>query len=520
MNMYTNEAFFDTLLCWVRPTRDFLSFLHAELRRLYVTKIVSVGCGCGFLEWLIKRACSGIEVIGYEVDRAWWQGRYGVKPFIEHIYIDEVKTRHVPAGSVLMTCYFHSWECWNQYLAEFRGDIVIVIGPDTNDHVTFPEPRHLLSDPRFVLESQRDIAGGDKIVIMRRNPELWPVPPPPPEPAADEPPLPSVKPPDSKAEQAKRYNEMRRSLVMNRICNAKQNPKTAPVDPKVRQGPALRSTYTTRKPSLAFSLGSTSVASRLKNLDGGAAGGIRRSASCSAHLDSLGKSREDKSVSRRKTTAPAGSGSRAGSSGASPRLSGSVTPDGRDRRSAVGQRLGVATAFAGRPLRESRSVPSLATLQELDRNELETKVNGNADFGSERTTDTLDSSVRRRRPTNEDDDRQPTETPRRRRREAQGPASTGSAEDDGDSQQTATERRRRTRAAGQPDSSERQPHAADTAATDGASNGQGENQMASGQEQGVKVSPPLVTVTDLSGERRQSLRRPSWSLFSLTSPSR
>ena len=59
MNMYTNESFFDTLLCWIRPTRDFLSFVHAELRRLHVTRIVSVGCGCGFLEWLIKRACSG-----------------------------------------------------------------------------------------------------------------------------------------------------------------------------------------------------------------------------------------------------------------------------------------------------------------------------------------------------------------------------------------------------------------------------------------------------------------------------
>ena len=478
---------------------------------------------------MAARCPAGIEVIGYEVDRAWWQGRYGVKPFIEHIYIDEVKTRHVPEGSVLMTCYFHSWQCWNQYLAEFRGDIVIVIGPHTNDHLTFPEPRHMLSDPRFVLESQRDIAGGDKIVILRRNPELWPVPPPPPEPAADDPPLPSVKPPEDRATQTRQYNEMRRSLVINRICNAKLNPKTPPVDPKVRQGPALQSNYTTRKPSLAFSLGSTSVASRLKNLGGSAPGGMQRSASCSAHLDSLGKSPGSKSAPRRKTTAPAEVG-RAGSS----RASGTVTPDGRRGRSAAGQRLGVASAFAGRPLRESRSVPSLATLQE--RTERETRYDDDGQAGEPRIG-TRESSLRRRRPARDENER-PAETGGRRRRETQDESDQNGVEGaEGRRKRNAQmERRQRTNHTDQQNSQDQELNgwdAGQSKAAPGTINGHGdvapheEGRSAAGQLQGGKPpgevrlpSPPLVTITDLSSERRQSLRRPSWSLFSGSSPSR
>ena len=465
-------------------------------------------------------------MIGYEVDRSWWQGRYGVKPFIEHVYIDEVKTRHVPEGSVLMTCYFHSFECWNQYLAEFRGDLVIVIGPHTNDHLTFPEPRHVLSDPRFVLESQREIAGGDKIVILRRNPELWPVPPPPPEPAADEPPLPSVKPPQTKAAQTKQYNEMRRSLVINRICNAKENPKTPPVDPKVRQGPALRSTYTTRKPSLAFSLGSTSVASRLKNLGGAAPGGIKRSASCSAHLESLGKSQGSKPAPRRKTTAPAAVG-RAESPRTSSRGSGTVTPDGRGERSAAGRRLGVASAFAGRPLRESRSVPSLATLQE--RTEHETRY-GDSGAVDEQRTDTQESSPRRRRPTR-DEDEKPTETVRRRRKEAQDESQQNGVEgpEDRRSRNAPVERRQRAARRERQNSPEEELNGWDarqSKAASGTANGHGdgpsheESRSLAGQERDGKVpgearppSPPMVTITDLSSERRHSLRRPSWSLF-------
>ncbi|XP_037088358.1 uncharacterized protein LOC119108918 [Pollicipes pollicipes] len=470
MNMYTNEGFFDTLLCWIRPTRDFLSFLHAELRRLQVTRIVSVGCGCGFLEWLIKRACSGIEVVGYEVDRAWWQGRYGVKPFIEHIYIDEVKTRHVPEGSVLMTCYFHSWEGWRQYLAEFRGDVVIVIGPHTNDHLTFPEPRHLLTDPRFVLESQREIDGGDIVVVMRRDPEIWPVPPPPPVPASGPEPLPSVKPPDDKAEQAKRYSEMRRSFVMDRICNAKQHPKTAPPDPTVRQGPALQSTYKTRKPSLAFSLGSFSVASRLKSMGGSEpAGGMKRSVSASARLETVGLSSESKP--RRK--------------------------------------------------RSSRSVPSLAPLSERTEDEQVWQRCENEQRRPSAEQGQLDSEMGRgRRGSNL---RESSDQHRRNSLRRDSGASSRHEENGQSAEQTLRRRNSAHKAIRQqPKREQDEPNREHARRPDAQSELRATKHepRRSRAAAARPSSPPLVTVTDLSSERRRSLRGPGWPLRPDGSPSR
>lgn len=263
MNMYTNEGYYDPLLCWVRPNRDFLSFLHAELRRLSVTRVVSVGCGCGFLEWLLRRACTGLEIVGYEVDRAWWQGRYGVRPFIDHVYVDETGCYQIPDGSALMTCYFHNWDHWEKYLSEFGGDHLVVIGPHTNGRLSCPQPRHILADHRFHVEKERVLDGGDMIVVARRNCDTWPKPI-----------IQKPKPISQKAlvksaidpeQQRKQFSEMRRALVLQRIGSAKSHPKPPPVTEQ-RMGPRLHSVYKTKKPSVTLGVGAISVSSRLQSM--------------------------------------------------------------------------------------------------------------------------------------------------------------------------------------------------------------------------------------------------------------
>ena len=56
----------EPLLVWIRPDRELMSFLDAELARLGVDTVLSVGCGCGFLEWIVSKA-TRLKVVVYIV---------------------------------------------------------------------------------------------------------------------------------------------------------------------------------------------------------------------------------------------------------------------------------------------------------------------------------------------------------------------------------------------------------------------------------------------------------------------
>ena len=61
----------EPLLVWVQPSLSLLEFLAAQVSQLGLSGILSVGCGCGFLEWLMVKA-TGVNVEGLEVSVCGW----------------------------------------------------------------------------------------------------------------------------------------------------------------------------------------------------------------------------------------------------------------------------------------------------------------------------------------------------------------------------------------------------------------------------------------------------------------
>ena len=66
LTRYDDPEYHEPLLVWVRPSLGLLQFLAEQVSRLELRGILSVGCGCGFLEWLLVQA-TGVEVEGLEV---------------------------------------------------------------------------------------------------------------------------------------------------------------------------------------------------------------------------------------------------------------------------------------------------------------------------------------------------------------------------------------------------------------------------------------------------------------------
>ena len=51
------EKYHEPLLVWIRPDLDTLHFVRDQLQGLGIKEVLSVGCGCAFLEWLVAQAC-------------------------------------------------------------------------------------------------------------------------------------------------------------------------------------------------------------------------------------------------------------------------------------------------------------------------------------------------------------------------------------------------------------------------------------------------------------------------------
>ncbi|XP_066153805.1 uncharacterized protein [Euwallacea fornicatus] len=113
-------------LLWAWPTEGSLAFVCAFFSNYRVTGVMSVGCGCGLLEWIIQEY-SGLEVIGIEVNKEWWESKYAVTPFIPLTYVNE--DFQCPQGFALMFCYFNNGPAFRDYIKRFRGVMVVIIGP-------------------------------------------------------------------------------------------------------------------------------------------------------------------------------------------------------------------------------------------------------------------------------------------------------------------------------------------------------------------------------------------------------
>ena len=80
----------EPLLVWIRPDLALLKWLETILRSISICKITSIGCGCGFLEWLISRT-TDLQVTGVEVNSSWWEGQHSTPHFIHLDYTEPGK---------------------------------------------------------------------------------------------------------------------------------------------------------------------------------------------------------------------------------------------------------------------------------------------------------------------------------------------------------------------------------------------------------------------------------------------
>ena len=85
----------EPLLVWIRPDLALLQFLESILLSIGISKITSIGCGCGFLEWLIDKA-TDLQVTGVEVNSSWWEGQHSTPHYIHLDYTEPGKICESP----------------------------------------------------------------------------------------------------------------------------------------------------------------------------------------------------------------------------------------------------------------------------------------------------------------------------------------------------------------------------------------------------------------------------------------
>jgi hypothetical protein len=61
--------------------------------------MTSIGCGCGFLEWLLSEA-TDLEVGGIEVNEAWWRSKHATPQripiqFVEAGCVPEIVKKNI-----------------------------------------------------------------------------------------------------------------------------------------------------------------------------------------------------------------------------------------------------------------------------------------------------------------------------------------------------------------------------------------------------------------------------------------
>ncbi|XP_043461305.1 uncharacterized protein LOC122497940 [Leptopilina heterotoma] len=129
-------------LLWVSPNFKNLSWIKNIINETNLKGIVSVGCGSGLLEWLIQQNCD-CDVHGVEIDKSWWCCKYSPPIFLKKITFvsDTESTVSIEKNYALLFCYFNNEPVFLNYLREFNGNVIFVIGPDEGQNrYTMPLP--------------------------------------------------------------------------------------------------------------------------------------------------------------------------------------------------------------------------------------------------------------------------------------------------------------------------------------------------------------------------------------------
>ncbi|XP_053946883.1 uncharacterized protein LOC128855751 [Anastrepha ludens] len=150
------------ILMWIWPTENELLKFGSLLAAHKVEHVLSIGCGNGLFEWIVQESL-GISVNGIEIDRAWWESKYSTKSFINLNYIDDLKNEDVEQvdylqkccklknwNFALMFCYFNDRIAFLNYLKNYKGNSLLIIGPITGMDV-FTDPLPL--EPHFPEKS-------------------------------------------------------------------------------------------------------------------------------------------------------------------------------------------------------------------------------------------------------------------------------------------------------------------------------------------------------------------------------
>nr|XP_022907337.1 uncharacterized protein LOC111418868 [Onthophagus taurus] len=114
-------------LLWVWPSFKNLEFIKKKLNEFNMNGISSIGCGCGLLEWIISKS-TRLEVIGYEINEIWWTSKYCIPQFINLTYVEN-NNYILKSNLALVFCYFNDSEAFNDYVNNYEGNLIFIIGP-------------------------------------------------------------------------------------------------------------------------------------------------------------------------------------------------------------------------------------------------------------------------------------------------------------------------------------------------------------------------------------------------------
>lgn len=164
---------------WAWPTADCLKFLRSHLIENGIEAILSIGCGSGLLEWMIRQS-SDINVIGLELDNSWWKSPYSPKTFIELKFTtsDRLTSKFLcdcvgqsADRFALLFCYFNNRNAFLDYVRAYEGKLIVIIGPINGDKiVTDPIPLNpLFETNEWQLVGQSEMHGFDNCMAIYRR---------------------------------------------------------------------------------------------------------------------------------------------------------------------------------------------------------------------------------------------------------------------------------------------------------------------------------------------------------------
>ncbi|KAF7270583.1 hypothetical protein GWI33_016474 [Rhynchophorus ferrugineus] len=158
-------------ILWAWPSEENLLFLREALISEHMEGVVSIGCGCGLLEWILQQY-TGLSVVGIEVNRPWWESKYSNPSFIPLTYIDDQEDVNLNPSYALLFCYFNSGPDFRQYVKQYSGKMIIIIGPDEGSgRHTDPQPfsPEFGSSDWHLVRSQQVKDTGDFIAVYQRS---------------------------------------------------------------------------------------------------------------------------------------------------------------------------------------------------------------------------------------------------------------------------------------------------------------------------------------------------------------